>query len=239
MVTEVDGTPFSPGKLVAWDPVANKQRWTINRKLPFNGGVLTTAGNLVFQGTAQGHLEAFSADTGKLVWSVATGSAISAAPVSYFHNDTQFVLIPIGSSGGCLQFVYPQMHATDESKGPTRLLAFSLEDSADLPSWTNVNRKPPAQPKLDASIESIELGRLLFSYDCRGCHGDHAEARFGGSVPDLRFSNTQTHDTWHEIVVGGEKQATGMPKFDLTKDESDAIRHYVLSRAAELRTGVE
>src|SRR5207248_11149498 len=40
------------GKLVAWDPVQQKQAWAIERVGPWNGGVLSTAGNLVFEGTA-------------------------------------------------------------------------------------------------------------------------------------------------------------------------------------------
>ena len=42
------------GHLSAWDPVQQKEIWRIDRTSPVNGGVLTTAGNLLFEGTAQG-----------------------------------------------------------------------------------------------------------------------------------------------------------------------------------------
>ncbi|MCY4757129.1 PQQ-binding-like beta-propeller repeat protein [Pelomonas aquatica] len=61
------------GELIAWDPVAQKARWRVKREIPYSGGTLTTAGNLVFQGTGDGKFEAFAADTGKLLWSFDTG----------------------------------------------------------------------------------------------------------------------------------------------------------------------
>ncbi|MGH8224196.1 MAG: PQQ-binding-like beta-propeller repeat protein, partial [Woeseiaceae bacterium] len=79
---EVDGRPFSPGKLLAWDPVAQRARWVVEREFPFNGGILATAGGLVFQGDALGAFEAYAADDGERLWRVMTGSGITAAPVS-------------------------------------------------------------------------------------------------------------------------------------------------------------
>ena len=113
MQTVVDGKPFSPGKLVAWDPVKSEARWTVAHDLPFNGGILATAGNLVFQGDAFGRFNAYTADSGRKAWSIATGSTVSAAPVSYSIDDQQYVLVPVGAGGG-VQFVYPQMHAGDQ-----------------------------------------------------------------------------------------------------------------------------
>ncbi len=233
--TEVDGKPFSPGKLVAYDPVAQRARWTVGQSLPVNGGVLATAGNLVFQGNAEGHFVAYRADTGDKLWSVATGSAITAAPVSYRIDDTQFVLVPIGSGGG-LQFVYPQLGATRESQGPTRLLAFSLEGRGDYPALAPVARTLPEQPELTASANVIEKGEALYAESCGGCHGKHASARFGGTVPDLRYASADTHASWHGIVIGGTQSANGMPAFtNLDLEQSDAIRNYVLSLSNKLR----
>ena len=49
---------------LAWDPVAQKERWRASYEFMWNGGTLTTAGNLVFQGTADGRFIAYQADTG-------------------------------------------------------------------------------------------------------------------------------------------------------------------------------
>ncbi len=234
MFTELDGVPHSPGKLVAFDPVSQTIRWSVDRSLPYNGGLMTTAGDLVFQGTAEGRFEAFAAENGELLWSVQTGSAINAAPASYSLDGEQFVLIPIGAGGG-LQFLYPQMHSTNESKGPTRLLAFSLEGATNMPMVNDAHPPLPVQPELDATPDTIELGKQLYNGYCKFCHGSEAVSRFGGSVPDLRYANEATHATWHGIVVGGAQSANGMPAIDLEIDASEAIRSYVLSLSEEIR----
>ena len=50
-----------PGSLQAWDPVAQKERWRVQHPGPLNGGVLSTAGNLVFQGNGSGLIAAYRA----------------------------------------------------------------------------------------------------------------------------------------------------------------------------------
>lgn len=234
MFTEVDGKPFSPGKLVAFDPVSQSIRWSVDQRLPYNGGVMATAGNLVFEGNAEGRFEAFAADSGERVWSVKTGTAINAAPASYSIGGTQYIVIPIGSGGG-VQFYYPQMHATDEAKGPTRLLAFSLGGRMEMPTAGPYAPQLPEQPKLEASAATIALGKHLYSENCKGCHGVEGVARYGGSVPDLRYANAETHATWAGIVVGGARRMNGMPSFDLDVEEANAIRDYILSLSAEIR----
>ena len=234
VVTEVDGRPHAPGKLVAMDPVNGRIRWSVDRDLPFNGGLLTTAGDLLFQGTASGRFEAFAAGTGERLWSVQTGSAINAAPASYSIGGVQYVLIPIGAGGG-LQFQYPQMHSTEASKGPTQLLAFTLGGEAQLAASSAADSPLPDQPKLDVSPDVVALGAAAYDEACKFCHGSNAVARFGGSVPDLRYADAATHAQWDAIVIGGSRRASGMPGMELTADQSAAIRNYVLSLSEEIR----
>ena len=78
------------GKLVAYDPIKQQQRWVATVPLSINGGVLPTAGNLVFFGDASGDFSAYAADTGKRIWSVKTGSAIQSVPVTYMVNGEQY-----------------------------------------------------------------------------------------------------------------------------------------------------
>jgi len=234
MLTELNGLPHNPGKLVAFDPVSQTVRWSVNRPLPYNGGLMATAGNLVFQGTAEGDFQAFAADTGTQLWSVQTGSAINAAPASYSLDGKQYVLIPIGAGGG-LQFLYPEMHSTAESNGPTRLLAFSLDGRVSLPAPAAGYPPLPDQPELEASAETVAMGKELYAGACKFCHGFEGVARFGGSVPDLRYASEETHAIWHAIVVGGAKSANGMPAIGLDVEESEAIRNYVLSLSEEIR----
>ena len=234
MVTEIDGKPFSPGKLVAFDPVAGKPRWTVEHDLPFNGGVLATGGNLVFQGDAHGRFRAYSADAGRELWSLSTGSSISAAPATYRVDDRQYIVLPIGNGGG-LQWVYPDMHSSHESRGPTRLLAFALDGDADMPATAIAERPVPDLPPPDATAAVIARGASLFASHCYVCHGKDAAGRHGGTVPDLRYASTETHAIWAGIVIGGARQPNGMPRFDISPEDAEALRQFVLSRSAELK----
>jgi quinohemoprotein ethanol dehydrogenase len=239
LFTEVDGQPFAPGKLIAWDPVAQKERWSVEHPLPFNGGLLATGGNLVFQGNAEGRFDAYAADSGERAWSVPTGSAITAAPVSYLVDGEQYVLIPIGSGGG-IQFSYPKLGVTDKSSGPSRLLAFSLGALNAIPSTGSIRKVLPDQPQLDASAEQLAMGKYLFTeYFCSGCHGKDVVAHRGGSVPDLRYANADTHANWLEIVAGGARNDKGMPSFDISAEHANAIRLYVLSLSEAIRESSE
>ena len=235
IVEEVDGQPFSAGKLIAWDPVRQAARWQVEYPLPFNGGLLATAGNLVFQGDAAGNFNAYAADDGTRLWTVATGSPITAAPVSYRSDDVQFVLVPIGASGG-IQFVYPQLGIGDDARGPTRLLAFNLESDEDLPEAVTAAPPLPDQPELNASPDDIAAGYELYkNYYCAGCHGKDAVARRGGTVPDLRYANMDTHESWYDIVAGGERRDRGMPPFEIPEEHAESIRAYILSLSHKLR----
>ncbi len=235
MITEIDGQPHAPGKLVAIDPASQGIRWSVDHPLPYNGGIMATGGNLVFQGNSEGKFVAYAADTGTELWSVQTGSAINASPASHALDGTQYIVVPIGLAGG-LQYRYPEMHATERKQGPIRMMAFAL--GADAALVTNVADYPPLpeQPELDATAEEIAIGEELYAAACRSCHGGEAAARFSGSVPDLRYANVETHATWHAIVVGGSRAANGMPSIEIPVEESEAIRNYVLSKSEEIRT---
>jgi len=95
----------------------------------------------------------------------------------------------------------------------------------------------PVQPKLDASAEVVEMGAALYGGYCKICHGSKVVARFEGSVPDLRYSTVGTLEAWDAIVIGGSKAINGMPGMEVSVEQSQAIRSYVLSRAEALRTG--
>ena len=69
------------GRLVAWDPLQQKQAWDVDRPEAWNGGVVSTAGNLVFEGTAKGNFEAYRADNGSRVWSYAIQTGAIAGPI--------------------------------------------------------------------------------------------------------------------------------------------------------------
>ena len=112
---------------VAWDPVSESVRWSVEQPIAVNGSTLSTAGNLVFQGEGTGEFNAYAADSGKKLWSIKTGSAIDATPVSFSAGGQQYIVVPVGWGSASRIFGPASMMATPESKrGPSRLLAFKL-----------------------------------------------------------------------------------------------------------------
>ncbi len=90
------GPPAVPGQngfLSAWDPVANKERWRVTYGPTFNGGTVTTAGNLVFEGTADGHMVAYSADKGEKLWEMNLQERNMASPITYEFDGKQYIAI--------------------------------------------------------------------------------------------------------------------------------------------------
>lgn len=127
------------------------------------------------------------------------------------------------------------MHSTEASKGPTRLLAFTLGGEQQLKTDHSAHLPLPDQPKLEASPDDIALGAAVYDEACKFCHGSKAVSRFGGSVPDLRYADSITHVQWNAIVIAGSKRTSGMPGMELTTEQSQAIRSYVLSLSEEIR----
>jgi mono/diheme cytochrome c family protein len=237
MFEEVDGKPHRPGMLIAWDPVTQRERWSVNHTVAFNGGVLATAGNIVFQGDATGLFSAHNAETGNRLWSASTGTAISAAPVSYVSGGQQRILIPVGAGSG-MQFAYPSFHAGKKTSGKTRLMSFSLEGDQPLPDSNRIPLQLPELAPLYATAGEVEKGRQLFNdHGCGGCHGKAAVARFGGTVPDLRYADLTADQNWQDVVIHGVRADRGMPAQEISIEDAAAIRLYILSRAHELARG--
>jgi quinohemoprotein ethanol dehydrogenase len=219
------------GKLVAWDPAAQREAWHIDLPDPGSGGTLSTAGNLVFQGRADGKLQAYRATDGKVLWEFEAGIGIMAPPMTYQVDGTQYIAVLAGWGG-------PEVlgnRATGKGKvGPGKLLSFSLGGSATLPAYERVVQPVPVPTfKLAASRPEVEKGRILYATFCARCHGGDAVS--GGLVPDLRNATAGTHEKFEEIVRGGALRELGMPSFseDLTAAQVRLIQAYVLDRARE------
>lgn len=87
------------GALRAMDPKTGKIVWEAKNRAPLWGGVLTTAGNLVFTGTPEGYLKAFDAKTGQELWKFQTGSGVVGCPITWEQDGEQFVAVPSGWGG--------------------------------------------------------------------------------------------------------------------------------------------
>ena len=236
------------GRLVAWDPIAEAARWSAEEAISVNGGVLSTAGNLVFQGQGTGEFAAYAADTGKKLWSIQTKSAIDSIPVTFSAKGEQYVITSVGWGSGSRLFAPARTMATPESKrGPTRLYAFKLGGSVPFP-YPQIEVPPvPKPPRQKARLETIRNGEKLYvSFYCEGCHSPGIDGSGAwvedGAVPDLRYAPPEVHKDWYQIVMGGSHWSKGMPgladppKFafpdaHLTVQQADAIHAYVIEQA--------
>ncbi|MDE2578551.1 MAG: PQQ-dependent dehydrogenase, methanol/ethanol family [Hyphomicrobiales bacterium] len=93
------------GELIAWDPVAGKKVWGMKSDLPFNGGTLTTAGNLVFWGDLHGDFRAINASNGQELWKKNLGSGIGAGPITYSVKGKQYVAVVVGRTASIPAFL--------------------------------------------------------------------------------------------------------------------------------------
>ncbi len=222
------------GHLLAWDPVAQKEAWRVEYPGPSNGGTLSTAGNLVFQGTAGGEFRAYTADTGEQLWSFPSQTGIIAAPMTYSIDGEQYVAILAGWGG--LWDVNFGILATKSGFTPniSRLLVFKLGANGELPEPPPLAERVLDPPAFKGTEEQVTQGAALYARYCGGCHGDAAIA--GVLNPDLRHSATLTsEDAIRSIVVDGALEHNGMVSFEVAIDATGAesIRQYLIKRANE------
>lgn len=221
------------GRLVAWDPVANKARWTVEYPTPWNGGTMTTAGNLVFQGTALGEFRAYAADTGKQLFSYPVGTGVMAGAATFMIGNEQYVAVLAGRGGALpLSIGYAIGKARDVPNQP-RLLVFKLGGQAQLPPAAPPPAiAPPPLPENTATPQQVAQGQALFGRYCQVCHG--ASVGGGGVLPNLQRSATLGDpDTWKAILIDGMLKDKGMVSFAkvLTPEQAQLIRLYVIDEA--------
>ena len=232
---EPDGTP--QGALQAWDPVAMKTVWTAPSLSPFDGGALSTAGNLVFQGRANGAFEARRDSTGEVLWSFDAQNGILGQPITYTVSGKQYVTVIAGFAGSPAIYgpVVAQFgwHYRTQHR---RVLTFTLDGRATLPP-----KETPEPIKIvedDAFVADQAKGNsggTLYIPNCITCHGVGAVA--AGSAPDLRASEIiLSYELFDEVVRGGLFRTNGMPQFDhLSTEDAESIRQYVRTQAHKAR----
>jgi quinohemoprotein ethanol dehydrogenase len=225
-----------PGHLLAWDPVAQKERWRVGYNSMWNSGTLTTAGNLVFQGTADGRFVAYSADRGEKLWEFSVGIGVMGSPVTYEIDGVQYVSVMAGW-GGAFALTGGNAIADMPVQRMGRVLTFALGAKQSLPAAPRQNLAMPAPIEFKASAETIDKGAVVYVQWCAVCHGIGAIG--GGVLPDLRYSQPGIYNKFSEIVLDGTFSDVGMPGFKkwITRDEAEAIRAYLLKRRADLASG--
>ena len=219
------------GRLSAWDPVEQKEVWKQYLTLPWNGGILSTNGNLVFQGTSDGELVAYDAKTGEKKWSEDLKNGIVAAPITFSIDEKQYVTVVVGYGGVfALQAGLPPKKSGGPING--RLVTFALDGDLKLPDRP-INIEMPKPPTPIEDQTSIARGEDLYHWECHVCHG--AGAVGGGVLADLRYMTEETHKNFNAITLGGLYTDKGMVGFASRLSEQDAkdIHAYLIQRANE------
>jgi mono/diheme cytochrome c family protein len=193
--------------------------------------MLSTAGNLLFQGNADGELVAYTADKGEPLWRFNAQTGIVAPPVTFRRNGEQYIAVVAGWGG-----TFALASGADDDSGPrpnySRLLVFKLGANGELPTAPEREEMLAFTPPQDmATVEQIQQGSQVFHQYCFACHGGGAVA--GGTPPDLRAISDETRSQWNAIVLGGMHWQNGMVGFggELTQIDSDNVLHYVNERA--------
>jgi alcohol dehydrogenase (cytochrome c)/quinohemoprotein ethanol dehydrogenase len=219
------------GYLKAWDPTTQKEVWRVEQPGVWNGGVLSTAGGLVFEGNDAGFFNAYSADKGTTLWSFPVQTGVIAAPVSYAVAGQQYLAIVVGWGGVFPLFGGEVAHKGTLALNRSRVLAFRLGGTAQLPPPPPLP-VPPKPPARFGDATKLPIAKMIFQGYCATCHGDSAVA--AGVVPDLRWSPLlASPEAWRSVVIDGARTKNGMVSFAqvLTPELAELARAYVVARA--------
>lgn len=222
----------SYGRLIAWDPVRQREVWRVERAGQANGGALSTAGGLVFQGTGSGQFTAVDAASGKQLWSAEAQTGIIAAPISYAIDGEQYVAIMAGTGSSWALIGGDNNMKGLKRQNVSRLLVYKLGGTVQLPPPPPFQEPPLNPPAATAGAAVVARGGELYDAYCSNCHGPGAVQV--GILPDLRRTPYLSTDaTFDSVVLAGARQAHGMANFSsqLAVDDVHAIRAFVVLRA--------
>ena len=216
----------------AWDPVAQKVVWeheTSSGIRGYDGGVMSTAGNLVFQGRGSGELWVYAADTGKVLKVIKTGSHIMAAPMTYAVNGEQYVAVQVGYGGTAITVApIPPSSAALKYQNTNRIIAFKLGGGAVPMPPLRTDPAFPKPPEQKATQAQIEAGEVTFIEQCTRCH------QLGpSSTPDLRKLNEGLHVAFKDILLRGALAPAGMERFNdiLSEKDADNVHAYLIEQS--------
>lgn len=217
--------------LRAWDPVARKVMWervTSEGQRGYDGGVLSTAAGLVFQGRGDGSLWVYDARTGQSLKTIQTGSHIMAAPMTYKIGGVQYVAVQVGYGGSGISFPIPPSSAAYAYRNTNRILVFKL-GGGDVPMPDKREAIPYLKPPLSKATPAlIARGENLFTENCSRCHVLGTPS----VTPDLSRLPPEIHAAFNDIVLKGALAPMGMGRFDdiVTPSDVNAIHAYLIDQ---------
>ena len=219
--------PLEQSILRAWDPVTQKTVWESEPQTWWSGGVLSTAGDLIFQGAVDGVFRVFDADNGKVLKTIDTGVAMLAPPMTYKIDGIQYVAVLAGL-GGSESAYYPKRSAARKYENPETLFVFKLDGKAVVkPELRRIPEKQPVPPlPAKISAERMVFAEGQFFHHCARCHSYRGSK---GSYPDLWNMSPATHESFYDILLEGTNSYGGMASFSdvLSRQQAEAIYAYL------------
>ena len=217
------------GMLIAWDPVTRQEKWRITHPADWNGGVLATASDIVWQGTADGRFVAYDAAIGTKIWETNVGGGVIAPPVTYMVDGRQYITLLVGWGSGVGQ---KRKWAPLQ---PGRVFTFALQGHASFPVYNKTNLQTIPDISFTSTKEDIQHGQVLFNQYCAICHVVNGGG--GGIIPDLVYATEATHQNFSLIVRKGAYLANGMPRFGDRLSEADVadVQKFVLNSARQVK----
>lgn len=228
------GSEESASALVAWDPVGQREVWRVKTPIHFNGGVLATAGDLVFQGQMDSRFNAYDARTGERLWSFDARSPVIAPPISYSVKGRQYVTVITGNgtSGGFLGAALAR-YGIDYRTQARRVLTFAIGGTTTLPPKTPYVARAVDDPSFRPDVDAAARGGEIYNRRCVVCHGGGVAA--AGTAPDLRGSAAiLSPETLDSILRDGALVSQGMPRYEELTDAERADLRQFLRAAADL-----
>lgn len=225
---QAEAVATEKGYLLAWNPVTQSEAWRVDYGIPGSGGVLSTAGNIVVQGTIDKTVAIYRATDGAKLWEMNVDQAAVAGPVTYMIDGVQYIALNAGWGGSP---VYNLNRDGPFRTATAKLLVFRLgAKGVTLPPMAPPSALP-RPPRLTASEATVTRGRQLYQQTCVRCHGEDAI----GGVKDLRFLDEQAHARFDDVVLKGIYRERGMASFAdvLTPEEVNAIHAYLIARGNE------
>jgi quinohemoprotein ethanol dehydrogenase len=220
--------PKSRGFIRAFDPISGKLIWEYPTHSLWDGGILSTAGNLVVQGDSAGYLNVYAANNGRPLKQLDAGASIMAAPMTYRAAGVQYISVMAGYGGGVMGLRFPQDSAAYKYGNRGRILTFRL-NGGDTPKPAPISDPPDERPPpRQGTAAMIDRGEVLYNRFCSRCHV------FGrGLLPDLRRLSSVTHELFYKIVLDGIYASGGMGRWDdvLSRKDAEAIHDYLIDQA--------
>jgi quinohemoprotein ethanol dehydrogenase len=225
--------------LKAWNPVTQKEVWRIKLStsqngeelsMEGNGGVLSTNGNLVFEGNPSGQLVVYRADNGQKLKEIEVGTGIAAAPISYEIDGEQYVTVMAGFGGAVV--VFPDENAAlNKYNNVGRIISFKLNGNrTPFPPKKIRDTLVPAPPVVILNKGMLKKGKKIYQTLCFGCHFTFGERHFS-DFPDLSMMTKPAHESFNDILLKGKLSYYGMANFSdvLNSEEVEAVHQYLIS----------